>query len=244
MKEKLSRKESCIGVSIMFFCPQIVEMVGYLGFDWILLDCEHGSIDSSELESMAIAGRAAGLSVIVRPPSNRPADIIAAMDKGADGVQIPHITDATQAANAVKSVKFYPSGNRTLAVGTRSSRYGIGMDLDEFVNVSNKKSIVILQIEDKEAVDNLDDILQTENVDVFFVGPSDLSQSLGYPGKANESPVREVIDKLFKDIHSKGLVSGTAGNPQSIKSLRSRGISYLYTHTNSLLSEGSKGIID
>ena len=78
------------------------------------------------------------------------------------------------------------------------------MDLDEFVNVSNKKSIVILQIEDKEAIDNLDDILQTENVDVFFVGPSDLSQSLGYPGKANASPVREVIDKLFKDIHSKG----------------------------------------
>jgi len=244
MKEKLSRKEPCIGVSIMFFCPQIVEMVGYLGFDWILLDCEHGSIDSSELESMAIAGRAAGLSVIVRPPSNRPADIIAAMDKGADGVQIPHITDASQAETAVKSVKFYPSGNRTLAVGTRSSRYGIGMDLDEFVNVSNKNSIVVLQIEDKEAVDNLDDILQTENVDVFFVGPSDLSQSLGYPGKANESPVREVIDKLFKDIDSKGLVSGTAGNPQSIKNLRSRGISYLYTHTNSLLSEGSRVIID
>ena len=143
MKDKLSRKEPCIGVSIMFFCPQIVEMIGYLGFDWILLDCEHGSIDSSELELMAIAGRAAGLSVIVRPPSNRPADIIAAMDKGADGVQIPHITDATQAVNAVKSVKFHPLGNRTLAVGTRSSRYGIGMDLDEFVNVSNKNLSLI-----------------------------------------------------------------------------------------------------
>ena len=62
MKDKLSRKEPCIGVSIMFFCPQIVEMGGYLGFDWILLDFEHGSIDSSELESMAIAGRAAGLA--------------------------------------------------------------------------------------------------------------------------------------------------------------------------------------
>ena len=243
MKDKLSRREPCLGVSVMYFCPQIVEIIGYLGFDWVLLDCEHGSLGESEIEQMAIAGRAAGLSVIARPQTNRPSDISTVMDKGVDGVQIPHITSLQDAKRAVDAVKFHPFGKRSLAIGTRSSRYGINHKLDDYVSESNSRSIVILQIEDKEAIDNLESILGTPYVDVFFVGPSDLSQSLGYPGKASEPPVKDTIDHILSEIQEKGLTSGIAGNFTSLKDWREQGVSYLYTHLNTIIERGVNGFL-
>lgn len=213
-------------------------MLGYLGIDWILLDCEHGSLTLADVEHMSIAAKSAGISVIGRPATNSSPDIMAMMDRGVDGVQVPHITTPEEARRAVDAVKFHPDGNRSLAIGTRSSKYGIGQTLSQYVSTSNTNSIVVLQIEDKEAIQNLDDILKTTGVDVFFVGPSDLSQSLGYPGKASEAPVRNVIDQILTRISAAGKSSGIAGNIESIIERRSKGVSYLYTHLNTILENG------
>lgn len=244
MKNQLAHGKSCLGVSLMFYCPQVVEMLGYLGIDWILLDCEHGSLDLSDVEQMSTAANSAGISVIGRPPTNSSPDIMAMMDRGVDGVQVPHITTSEEARRAVDAVKFHPDGNRSLAIGTRSSKYGIGQTLSDYVSTSNSNSIVVLQIEDKEAIPNLDDILNTTHVDVFFVGPSDLSQSLGYPGKASEAPVKDVIDQILKRIDDAGKTSGTAGNIESIIERRSKGVSYLYTHLNTILEKGVANLVN
>ena len=212
MKAAMLAKTPMVGVSMMFSSPQLVEMIAALGFDWVLLDCEHGSIDLSNLEVMAIAAKAAGITAIARPPSNSPIDIMRVMDRGVDGVQVPHIKCQEEAKAAVESVKFHPLGNRGLAMGTRPSNYGIGVELGQYSKTSNLDSIVVLQIEDREAIENLDEILSVADVDVFFVGPSDLSQSLGHPGKANEPPVSTAIKEIFKSIADAGLVSGTASS--------------------------------
>ncbi len=243
MKATMLAKTPMVGVSMMFSSPQLVEMIAALGFDWVLFDCEHGSIDLSNLEVMAIAAKAAGITAIARPPTNSPIDIMRVMDRGVDGVQVPHIKSQKEAKAAVEAVKFHPLGNRGLAMGTRPSNYGIGVELDQYSETSNLDSIVVLQIEDREAIENLDEILSVADVDVFFVGPSDLSQSLGHPGKANEPPVSIAIRKIFKSIAEAGLISGTASSEKHMGKAKKEGCCYLYTHLNNVLKLGAENYL-
>ena len=131
MKAKLAAGESAFGCSIMIPSPQIVEMVGYGGFDWVLIDMEHGTIGLETAELMIMAAESSGITPIVRPPSNSSVDITAAMDRGAAGVQIPHINTVEDTRRAVAAVKFGPGDHRGLAAGTRPNRYGLTEALPE-----------------------------------------------------------------------------------------------------------------
>ena len=152
MKDKIARGEPALGVSLMFPSPQTVEMLGHAGFDWVLLDCEHGSIGLGDLELMAMAADAAGITAIARPQSNAAADIQAVMDRGVKGVQVPHVITRGDAERAVGAVKFGPEGQRGLAAGTRPDRWGLGAKMPDFVTQANAASLVCVQIEDAEAL--------------------------------------------------------------------------------------------
>src|SRR6476620_1596322 len=108
MKAKLLAGVPAYGASVMIPSPQLVEMLGYAGFDWVLIDCEHGSMSPSDVELMAMAADAVGITPIARPRSNEIADIQSVMDRGVQGVQIPHINTADDARRAVAAVKFGP----------------------------------------------------------------------------------------------------------------------------------------
>ena len=240
MKEAIVNGNTLMGISMMFYSLPLIEMFGRLGFKWVLLDCEHGSLSLSEVENMAIAARSAGIHSIARPRTNSPADITAVLDRGVTGVQVPHITTREEAQLAINAALFHPLGNRSLAIGTRASEYGISVETSDYVSASNNTTVIALQIEDKEAVDNIDDILDTENVDIFFVGPSDLSESLGYPGKAWQTPVREIIFETLEKICGRGRVPGIAAPPTMLPEMVGLGCQYIYTHVNTVLSEGVK----
>ena len=119
MKEKMTRGEPALGCSVMFPSPQVVEMLGYAGFDWVLIDCEHGSIGLADVELMAMAADAVGITAIARPRTNAVSDIQAVMDRGVMGVQVPHVNTAEEARRTVAAVKFGAGAQRGLAVGTR-----------------------------------------------------------------------------------------------------------------------------
>src|SRR5690349_23319191 len=106
MKEKLAAGEPAFGLSVMIPSPQIVESAAGLGFDWVLIDCEHGTIGLESMELMIMAAEASGVTPIVRPRSNAAADILQAMDRGAQGVQVPHVHHAQSARAAVRAVTF------------------------------------------------------------------------------------------------------------------------------------------
>ncbi|MEZ5854006.1 MAG: aldolase/citrate lyase family protein [Hyphomicrobiaceae bacterium] len=125
MKDKIARGEPALGISLMFPAPQIVEMLSYAGFDWVLLDCEHGSLSLADVELMAMAADASGITAIARPRSNSSADIQSVMDRGVKGVQIPHINTRADAERAVQAVKFAPGSGRGLAAGTRPDKWGL-----------------------------------------------------------------------------------------------------------------------
>ncbi|MBI3918050.1 MAG: hypothetical protein HY322_13700 [Betaproteobacteria bacterium] len=123
MKEKLRAGEPVFGVSVMIPSPQIVEMVGAAGFDWVLLDCEHGTLTLESVELMAMAAEACGITAIARPVTRSPEHILQVLDRGVLGVQVPHVNTAEDARRVVAAVKFHPLGQRGLAAGTRAAAY-------------------------------------------------------------------------------------------------------------------------
>jgi 4-hydroxy-2-oxoheptanedioate aldolase len=239
LKAKLRAGEPALGVSVMIPSPQIVEMLGYLGVDWVLLDCEHGTISLESLEMMALAAEAAGITAIARPAASTPDAILAVMDRGVLGVQAPHVVSAAVARQVVEAVKYHPAGRRGLAAGSRPARYGFGLSMAEYVAWANAETLVCVQIEDAEALDRVDEIVAVDGVDVCFVGPSDLAQSMGYPGRADTPVVRAAIDATFQTIVSAGMTAGCAGAPSALTGYLSQGVSYLYTHLPTLLAVGA-----
>ena len=238
LKLKLLAGRPAFGVSVMFPSPHVVDMVGRLGFDWVLIDCEHGSISLESVELMVMAAEASDITPIVRPPVNSSEAILQVMDRGAMGVQVPHVNTADDATRAVEAVKYHPLGERGLAAGVRASSYGYGTSMSEYAEAANRETLVCVQLEEAEAIDNVDEILQVDGVDVFFIGPSDLSQSLGFPGRPDTPVVREAMDQTFAKIVAADKVPGSAGNSTATRRYLDQGVRYLYTHFTTLLSSG------
>src|SRR5262249_8756116 len=188
MNGKIARGEPAPGCSVMFPSPQIVEMLGCAGFDWVLIDCEHGSIGANDVELMAMACDAAGITPIARPKTNSASDIQAIMDRGVMGVQVPHVNTGDDARRAVAAVKFGAGSARGLAAGTRPDAWGMGARMADFAEAANAQSLICVQLEHEAALANIDAILAVEGIDVFFIGPSDLSQSMGHPGNPQAPP--------------------------------------------------------
>lgn len=239
MKARLLAGQPVFGVTMMFPAPQIVEMLGSLGFDWILIDCEHGTFSPESVESMVMAAEVSGLTPLARPPLNNPEAILQLMERGVMGVQVPHVNTATEAKRAVEAVKYFPLGQRGLAAGTRPTAYGLRSSTADYVSQANQETLVCIQLEEKQALENLDELLHVEGVDVLFLGPSDLSQSLGVPGQVQDPLVREVMADAFRRIGLAGKIAGSAGSPEAIRSYRQQGAQYLYTHLPTLLARAS-----
>jgi 2-keto-3-deoxy-L-rhamnonate aldolase RhmA len=239
LKDKLTAGTPALGCSLMFPSPQIVEMLGYAGFDWVLLDCEHGSLSPADVEVMAIAAAAAGITPIARPRTNSAVDIQTVMDRGVQGVQVPHVNTAEDARRAVDAVKFGPTSLRSLAAGTRPDRWGFGGKMADFAQAANADSLVCVQFEHPRALENIDSILQVEGVDVFFIGPSDLSQAMGHPGNPAAPPVAAAIDAALKRIVAAGKTPGMPGTSDNVARLIGSGVRYIYNHLPRLIGAGS-----
>ena len=243
MKDKIARGEPALGASIMFPSPQIVEMLAYAGFDWVLIDCEHGSIGLADVEVMAMAADASGITAIARPRSNDAADIQSVMDRGVKGVQVPHINTRADAERAVVAVKFGPGSARGLAAGTRPDRWGLGARMPDFAAQANAASLVCVQIEHEAAVRNIDEILTVDGIDVFFIGPSDLSQSMGFPGNPKAPPVAKAIDETLAKIRAAGKVPGMPATAENVAEVTAKGCRYIYNHVPRILGAGAAAFL-
>jgi 4-hydroxy-2-oxoheptanedioate aldolase len=243
MKARFLAGEPALGCSLMFPSPQIVEMLGHAGFDWVLLDCEHGSLSLADVEVMTMAAEAVGITAIARPRSNSNADIQSVMDRGVMGVQVPHINTAEDARRAVSAVKFGPGAGRGLAAGTRPDNWGLGAKMADFTAAANDQSLVCVQLEHEAAIGNVGDILKVEGVDVFFIGPSDLSQSMGHPGQPNAPAVAKAIGEMQRQIVAAKKTLGMPATTDNVASLAGAGVRYIYTHLPKLLGAGSAAFL-
>lgn len=240
MKAKLLAGEPVFGVSVMIPSPQLVEMLGGFGFDWVLLDCEHGTLTLESVELMAMAAEASGMTAIARPATRSAEHILQVLDRGVMGVQVPHVNTAAQARDVVRAVKYHPEGRRGLAAGTRAAAYDAHGSMADYVREANAQTLIAIQIEEREAIENLDELLAVEGIDVFFVGPSDLSQSMGHPGNPRAAPVAAAINESFERIVAAGCIPGTPATAENVAGVLKQGVRYIYTHVPRLIAASAK----
>jgi 4-hydroxy-2-oxoheptanedioate aldolase len=243
MKALFAAGKPALGCSIMIPSPQMVEMAAYAGFDWVLIDMEHGTIGLETAELMIMAAEARGITPIVRPRNNASAEITSVMDRGAAGVQVPHINTASDARRALGAVKFGLGDNRGLAAGTRPDSYGLAKAMPDFVREANAQSLVCIQLEHASAIENVDALLAVDDIDVYFIGPSDLSQSMGHPGNPKAPPVKEAIDKTIARIVAAGKTPGMPATADNLDQVIASGCRYIYTHLPKLFGAGANAFL-
>ena len=239
LKQKLESGMAVFGVMITFPSPPVVEMLGYLGFDWVLIDNEHGSITVDNSEDIIRAADLTGIAPIVRPVANKPEIIAPFLDRGAWGVQVPHVNTSQEARSAVDSVKYYPEGHRGIFSRSRPAEYGFAGSTADYVKKANANTLVCLMLEEVEAIDNLEELVKVKGVDVFFIGSGDLSQSMGYPGEQTHPEVQRLMEKGVKTIRGAGRVAGVSCPDSLVPKFLDMGVQYFHSNVNSLLQSAS-----
>ena len=183
----------------------IAEILASAGYDWVVIETEHTAIDVSEVLRLIIAIEARGAIPLVRLAWNDPIQAKAVMDSGAAGVLVPMVNNKADAEQAVKSIKYPPLGYR--GVGLARAQ-GYGVTFDEYIQAANRDSLLFVQIEHFEAVRNIDEILAVPGIDGVFIGPYDLSMSLGLPGQLNHPEVEAAKQRVLEATKAYGLAPG------------------------------------
>ncbi len=175
----VAAKQPLLGTWLNLGSPFSAEIAALAGFDWVLIDREHGHGDERDLAMQIIAAQAGGAAPIVRVASHDPAEIKRALDWGPAGIMAPSVHTPAQARAIVNAVRIPPLGARGAATSTRASRYGFGYQ--DYLRTANQTLVTILQIESAQAVDNVEQIAAIDGADVLFVGPTDLSIDMNVP---------------------------------------------------------------
>ncbi len=218
LKQKLESGKFALGIFCLIPSPSVTNVIGCAGIDFVVIDAEHGPINMETAEDMIRAAEVEKMSPIIRVTENDPALILRALDIGAHGVQIPQISTKEQAEQAVRYAKYAPLGERGLCPFTRAGDYSMKKALTHTAE-ANKNTLVILIVEGVEGIKNLEEILTVEGVDVVFVGPYDLSQSVGKPGKVDDPVVVDAIRKCAQKIRAAGRVAGCFASSLSMLKL-------------------------
>ncbi len=207
-KAKLADGQVVFGAIITRYAPDMVEIFGALGYDFVMIDCEHGPANLDQVEHMVRAAESFGITPIARIPNHHESTILRYLDRGLQGIIIPHVNTGEEAAAVARASRYHPDGYRGMG-GGRAQDYGIGVNRDEALAWVNANVLVIPMVEDVEAIGNLDDILAVPGADVLHVAASDLGQSLGNPGVAE---VRKVMSEVIPRIRAGGKNCGVGGN--------------------------------
>jgi 4-hydroxy-2-oxoheptanedioate aldolase len=217
-----------------------VDLLGLAGFDFVVLDTEHGYFNPESVERTVRAAEGAPLPVIVRVPNcQASADTARALDAGACGILFPRADSAAPVRAAIESVKYAPVGKRGLA-GVRANRYG-AIPFDRWALEANEGSIVFVQIETAGALNAVAEIASEKWVDLLFVGPNDLSQALGVPGHYDDPRYRAAVEKVAATAREHGKAAGIMlRSPDEIPALRELGYTVFTTSDRALVSQSAR----
>jgi 4-hydroxy-2-oxoheptanedioate aldolase len=192
------------GLTLTFPEPTLAEWAGYLGFDVLHLDMEHGVFDWESAEMMCRVADMHGLTCTARIPNTETDTILRAFDRGLMGILCPHVDNAEQAARIAMASRFGPEGGRSFGT-SRGRDYGLtGKSPARYMAEFNAEVTVAIQIETKHAVDTIDDILKVDGIDLISFGPQDLAQSLGHPGHPEHSDVVDAMSHVRSSVKAAG----------------------------------------
>jgi len=222
---KRLNKQLLAGTFLNLGSPAAVEVAAALGFDWLLIDLEHGNGSLADLRNMLLACRGSQASPIVRLRSVEADDVKFVMDSGAAGIMFPFVNSAEEARRAVEYIKYPPMGKRGVAGIIRATNYGA--DWQEYFENANANSLVVVQIETPEAVACAADIAAVKGVDVLFVGPLDLSVNLGCPNDFTTERFVAALKRVIAVSKTSGKAAGILSRPQLVEQHKEMGFKFL-----------------
>jgi 2-keto-3-deoxy-L-rhamnonate aldolase RhmA len=212
------------GTLLSVSAPQVPEIIASAGFDWVLIDMEHSAISLENVQN-AIQVMGDRVMKIVRVPGNDEIWIKRVLDTGCDGILVPMVNSAAEAIRAVNFAKYPPQGKRSVGL-SRAHAYGPGFN--GYVKNANRDLILMVQVEHRDAVSNLDEILMVDGIDSFFIGPYDLSASMGLTGQLTHPDVVSSINTVKTKCRKAGKPWGIFGmSPDALATHVSDGCTFI-----------------
>lgn len=225
LKEQLEKGNTTVGTFQSIPSAAIAEIAGLAGMDFTILDQEHGPLTAESSLPLCAAAERGGASPVIRVRENSPSEIQRALDIGASGVEIPQIETSKDAEAAAAAAHFDPLGERGLSPYVRAGGYDGG---DNYTAEQNGETLVAIHVEGQEGLDNLDGILDVEGIDLVFLGPYDLSQSLGIAGQVTDERVVETMEEVCSRAQRAGKIVGTyADTPEQANRWVDIGVQYI-----------------
>lgn len=226
--KKIRNGEWALATAVAVGGSRVAELAGYVGFDCLWLDMEHKPVSQNEIFHMIMGARASGIDCVVRVRKQGYLDYFRALEDGAAGIMVPHVKSAEEAREIVRNAKYPPLGKRGMDFASADSRYMLDDGSQEAMDFANRETFVMIQIEDKEALDELDEIAAVPGIDAFFVGPADLSSSLGVFGESNSPVMQETIEKIAAAAKKNGKWWGLpVGSPELAQKYLDMGASFI-----------------
>ncbi len=233
LRELINQKPSALGTFVTLADPIAVELAGLAGFEFIVIECEHAGLSLETVQNQLRAARAHELGTLVRVPAGDLGFVQRVLDIGANGVLVPHISDAKAAARAVSAVRFPPEGHRGMYPSSAAAEFGAhGLPgVRELTHALNRNTVLAVMIEEASAVEQIEEIARTPGVDLVVVGPSDLSASLGVIGNPQDPGLAAAVARIFKACRDAGVRFGMpvehGGYRMSAAELRDQGAWFL-----------------
>ena len=228
LRDLIGRDGGPVPIGTFMKIPSVesVEIIKLAGFDFIIIDFEHAPLTLADLNHMIVVARALDLPPVVRVPDHGYGDAQRILDAGAAGLMFPHVSDGAQCAAVVRQASHPPHGTRGAGGGMRAGDWGMAGGGSNYVQDGATKVMRIPMIEEKEAVDNADDILSVSGVDGVFIGPGDLSMTMGL--RPGDPAVQDAIELTFKKAKARGIpVATVAGDGAGGRRLIERGFDFV-----------------
>lgn len=244
LKRKLKEGQTVYGCFLRYADADMTEFLSLQGFDFLVFDAEHGVIEPRDCQQMVRSAELHGVTPIIRPPMNNPRTILRYMDTGAQGVLVPMVNSASEAEQVVQGTKYLPRGSRGLA-NSRAADYGQRMPLDQYTRFANEQTLVVVQVETAAAVEALPEIVKVDGVDVIFVGPADLSQSLGVTGQVQHPKMQQAMDRITEVVAGSSKTLGLmVTSAEAATQWSQRGAGFISVPCEVLVKAGCQGYLD
>ncbi len=243
-KQKLRRGDTVFGLISLSADPLLAEWCGLVGFDFYMLDAEHGAVTMAQAENVARACEGVHITPLIRPGVFDPKLILQYLDIGMMGVMQPGLKNADEVRALVTAMRFPPLGARALGPA-RANDFFIGsMSQTQFVSFANNQLLVLPQFEEPEMFDELHKIVQIEGVDGICVGPRDLALAMGFPDGADHKPVQTLIQEAIALARGANLAVGIPASTGELAQKQiKRGANFILVSTHSLMQQGAKDFL-
>lgn len=226
LKKRLKQGDTLIGCWLNLGCPLTAEIIGTTGFDWALIDLEHGAGTESDVLHQLQALEHTQTAPVIRIESFERQRIHRMLDLGAEGIMCPRINNTEEAMKFVRGLSYPPEGVRGVAKMVRAT--GFGKDFDSYWKDSTKNILGIIQVETPEILNHLDEIAAIDNIDILFIGPADLSMALGIFGQYDNPMFKDAVKATVNSAEKAGKAAGILlFNPDDFISYRQMGIRFI-----------------